>query len=236
MNGIDFSANMPSAIIPITLLFFAYVFSITFAGSLQAIIAKSMGDETADEMGYADFNPIAHINWLSLIFFLLLKFMAGQSIPVDIRNIRRSYYKLRLAWVFGSRCLFYLLFSILSILALLLLHSPTTTTGSAHTALAHMISGMPETTSPLVVLLADFCKSMLGANVLLAMFSGIQETVNCIAMYKFEKDPAFMEYFYPIMIFAPLALIFFFGNDVIDVFATVVMALAFKIALIIGIM
>jgi len=224
-------------VISLTLLFFAYVFSITSTGVLQAYVARLMGDSTADDVGLSEFNPFLHINPLSLIFFLLINFMAGQSIPIDVRNIKRSWYPLRLFWAFGSRSIFYLLFSVISWVASLAICGPITHMGEVIFPVStQMLAEHYTQTSSTTMLICLFLGLMTFANVLLAVFSAIQEAVYCFVMVKFDKDVAFISYAEPILIFAPLVVIYFFGNAIFGVFLYGVSSVVMKLAPLLGVL
>src|SRR3989339_2026109 len=109
------------AVIRTSLMFFAYLFSITLAGTVQSLVTRWMGDDTADKAGFSEFNPFIHIGIFDLIFFILTEFMIGTPIPIEIRSIRSSWRPLRIFLAFGSRCLVYLSLAVSSLLAMALL-------------------------------------------------------------------------------------------------------------------
>ncbi len=54
----------------------------------HAFVAKRLGDDTAESMGRLTLNPIAHIDPLGAILFLLVGFGWAKPVPVDARNFR----------------------------------------------------------------------------------------------------------------------------------------------------
>jgi hypothetical protein len=223
--------------ISLTLLFFAYVFSITAAGVFQAYVTRSMGDSTADDVGLSEFNPFLHINPLSLIFFLLINFMAGQSIPIDVGNLKGRWYPLRLFWAFGSRSVFYLLLSVVSWVLSLVICGPITHMGEVMFPISIQMLAAQYAQGPRILMLfCLFLGFMTLANVLLAVFSAIQEAIYCFVMVKFHKDVNFIAYAEPILIFAPLVVIFLFGNVIFGFFLYGVGSAVLKIAALLGVL
>ena len=54
----------------------------------HAFAAKRLGDDTAEDMGRLTLNPIAHIDPLGAILFLLVGFGWAKPVPVNVRNFR----------------------------------------------------------------------------------------------------------------------------------------------------
>lgn len=217
-----------------TLLFFAYVFSITTTGSLQARINRWMGDESADEAGFSEFNPFIHIGLFDLIFFILVQFMIGSPIPVDIRNIKKNHRPIRLFLTFGFRAIMYLVLAVTASIALALLIKTQVGTKILNQPQS-FLSMAEQGTSPLVFVLSLFLGLMKWTTTLLGAFSAIRDAVYGYVLVKFEKDASFIEYANPIMIFGVLLLLIFFGNPVTSACAYVVDAMANGILSLVGI-
>ncbi len=61
----------------LSILFPAFLLVFTCRGFFKALIAKLMGDDTAQQEGFLTLNPLAHINFFGLSVMLLLVFFIG---------------------------------------------------------------------------------------------------------------------------------------------------------------
>ncbi len=74
------------ASLPLTII--AILVAITVHECAHALAAKWLGDSTAESMGRLTLNPIAHIDPLGAILFVLVGFGWAKPVPVDPRNFR----------------------------------------------------------------------------------------------------------------------------------------------------
>ncbi|MCB9493089.1 MAG: site-2 protease family protein [Epsilonproteobacteria bacterium] len=65
----------------IAIAFPAFLLVFSFRGFFQALIAKVMGDDTAQEYGFLTLNPLAHIDLMGLCAILLFFFFASALFP-----------------------------------------------------------------------------------------------------------------------------------------------------------
>ena len=70
------------------LMIIAILVAITVHEWAHAIVAKRLGDSTAESMGRLTLNPIAHLDPVGAILFLLVGFGWAKPVPVDARNFR----------------------------------------------------------------------------------------------------------------------------------------------------
>ncbi|MFH0898793.1 MAG: site-2 protease family protein [bacterium] len=61
----------------IALLFPAFLFVFTFKGFFRALVAKLMGDRTAQDDGFLSLNPLAHVDLFGITSTLVLIFFLG---------------------------------------------------------------------------------------------------------------------------------------------------------------
>lgn len=111
------------AVIGFIILFLVYIVSVTPAGCFRAWVAKKMGDDTAESLGFLTLNPLPHIDPIGIIVLFLFSdvvravfpgissgrsvpiytgFGWGRQIPVDITHIHGRYRWLKLALVLFS--------------------------------------------------------------------------------------------------------------------------------------
>ncbi|MCL5436309.1 MAG: hypothetical protein M1549_00325 [Candidatus Dependentiae bacterium] len=215
------SLQNTDAIIAVSLSFFAFALSITASGTLQAYIARLMGDETATNLGYADFNPFTHLGLFDLIYFVLINVMLGNLVPIDITEIRQNRRPLRLFLLFGSRTMVHLLLAIIT--GLLMIAITTSWAAMGTTAdpvqlVANLRMGLP----PYLYIVSLLCASMTFANIFLASFALVRDTVYGVLLCKFEKDPSFAVYINPILIFGFLLLWILFSRQILALLGAIV--------------
>lgn len=209
------SLQNTDAIIAVSLSFFAFVFSITLSGTIQAYMARLMGDDTASRMGFADFNPFIHIGFFDLIYFILIDVMLGNLIPVNILEIKQNKRPLRLFLVFGSRTITHILLAIGTGFSMILINA-TAKTVTTTTSLdpLQMVSSMREQLPPVLYVMSLLCAAMTFTNIFLGAFSLLRDTIYGVLLCKFEKDPSFVAYINPIMIFGFLLIWIFFARQI----------------------
>lgn len=74
------------ALFPIMIL--AILVALTVHEWAHAFAAKRLGDDTAESMGRLTLNPLAHLDPVGAILFLLVGFGWAKPVPVDARNFR----------------------------------------------------------------------------------------------------------------------------------------------------
>jgi len=110
-----------------------YFFSTTLAGFFRALVAKKMGDDTAQQAGFLTLNPFAHVDLLGLAFLCLTYFGWSKFVPINSHNIDGSIRslgiktgwripKLLCAYFSDSFVYFFIAFS--SLIFLILLFGP----------------------------------------------------------------------------------------------------------------
>ncbi len=72
--------------LPVTIV--AILVALTVHECAHAFAAKRLGDDTAESMGRLTLNPLAHLDPLGAILFLLVGFGWAKPVPVDPRNFR----------------------------------------------------------------------------------------------------------------------------------------------------
>jgi len=86
------SGHMTSLLRDVAILFPAILFVFTFRGFAKALVAKLMGDRTAEREGFLTLNPVAHVDVLGfsvvlLVIFLLSLFLGGRLITSVTREV-----------------------------------------------------------------------------------------------------------------------------------------------------
>ena len=77
------------------LLLVALLLSLSFHEYGHAIIAKFEGDNTAQQLGRLTINPVKHIDPSGLIMVILIGIGYANTLPVDPRQFRSTFYYLK---------------------------------------------------------------------------------------------------------------------------------------------
>ena len=72
-----FSQNIMSLLTDLTVLFPAFLLVFTFRGFAKALVARLMGDDTAQKNGFLTLNPLVHVDLLGLVIVLFVLFFLG---------------------------------------------------------------------------------------------------------------------------------------------------------------
>lgn len=213
------SLSTNESIITTVLLFFAYVFSITISGNVQAYVAKLMGDRTADDLGYTEFNPFIFIDTFSIVWFILLKLMMGQPVPIRLSAIKHSWWPVRVFLTFGSRTFCNLALATVSSVGALALCGPIGHVATLNmTSSLQILSLVQPDASAVTLVICMFFGVMAFANILLATLSAVRQTIFFFVMYKLEKNFNFIEHANYWLAFGPLVVVFFFGDYIFNGF------------------
>jgi Zn-dependent protease len=79
----------------------AMAFGLVLHNVLQALLASSLGDDTAKNQGYTSTEPRVHINPIYLIFLAIFGFAIPNPIPVKSYNMRGRSSSEVLVWLMG---------------------------------------------------------------------------------------------------------------------------------------
>ncbi|KKQ32235.1 MAG: Zn-dependent protease [candidate division TM6 bacterium GW2011_GWF2_37_49] len=66
----------------------AFLLALTFHEFSHALVAYLLGDDTAKKMGRLTLNPLAHVDFIGLLFLILIRFGWAKPVPFDHRNFK----------------------------------------------------------------------------------------------------------------------------------------------------
>jgi len=72
------------------------IIALTVHEAAHAGMAALLGDHTAKDQGRLTFNPLAHIDWLGLLFIVLVGFGWAKPVTFDDRNLKKPDRDVRL--------------------------------------------------------------------------------------------------------------------------------------------
>lgn len=78
----------PDFIAQIAIILPAFLFALTFHEFSHALVAYLLGDDTAKKLGRLTLNPLAHVDFIGLLFLILIRFGWAKPVPFDHRNFK----------------------------------------------------------------------------------------------------------------------------------------------------
>lgn len=96
----------------------AYLIAETLSGWFRAYIAKKMGDDTPEALGYLTLNPLVHIDPVGIIFIALYGFGWGRAAPITPDNINDPHKYLKLTCAYFSDTFAHFILALSSLLML----------------------------------------------------------------------------------------------------------------------
>lgn len=240
------SATTSKLIIDYSVLFVAYLITITLAGYSQAACAKLFGDDTPEEAGYLSLNPFHHIHMIGFIMFVLLKFGFGPIQPIRTEYIWPRWKDIKLFIIYMSKPIVNLLLAISSLFGMVLMFGGHNN-GVARIELLLVqlfqqaqfpidmfFNLYPQATSYTIVggmlLLA-----ITYANVLITPLNIIVQGIHYIVALAFEKQSRYLEYANYFAIFGPLLFIFFFSGTFFNIAFNITRSSAIGLASLLGV-
>ena len=121
-----------SVVYKLIIAFISYLITITFAGWFESLVAKKVGDDAPEQMGFLTLNPLEHFNVFGFAALLWGEFYSqalpfqlipgwGRYIPLVPDNVHGAYYKLRIFIEYVSRSCAHFIVLVLSSTSLMLL-------------------------------------------------------------------------------------------------------------------
>lgn len=98
-------------------LVLTYFVSIPLLGYFRAWVAKKMGDDTPQDLGFLSLNPVDHVSlpWLFIMLLLRNNFAFGRYIPINPYNIQGKRRLLKLSAAYLADACMGLIISTLSL-------------------------------------------------------------------------------------------------------------------------
>lgn len=200
-------------------LVLTYFMSVPILGCFRAWVAKRMGDDTPQDLGFLSLNPVEHVSmlWLSVLVILRTNFAFGRYIPINPFNIQGKSRWLKLSAAYLSDACMGLIISTVSLfifVAVLRVHPAALarkmfndgTTG----LLASIANYVPlKGASNFEVMLALLLLSLVVFNVLLAAFNVIINAFYIIFFAFFSPSVNSVDHVNWIMFIVPLIALSF---------------------------
>lgn len=211
----------------------AYVVSVTVCGALQALFARTLGDNAAEQAGFATLNPFQHVDILGLIALLACGLGWGRIIPLDPTHISPKFRSLRLILLYSGQTLIHLIFALFSLVTLILIFGFNTAEivllNSFHTMLyAHYNS--------LTIACALFLSATVLINLFLAAWYFVIDSFRYLLFMGLEKNYTYMRYADFLAFFGPFIVILLWTKTIRTFLLYIIAYSAYAIAYLLGIL
>jgi Zn-dependent protease len=82
------TSNWPDFFAQLAIIIPAFLMALSFHEFSHALVAYLLGDDTAKKLGRLTLNPLAHIDFIGLLFLILIRFGWAKPVPFDHRNFK----------------------------------------------------------------------------------------------------------------------------------------------------
>lgn len=203
-------------IIQLVTLLIAYCISVPIAGAFRAWIAEKMGDNTAEQLGFLTLNPLVHADFFGLFFLLTFQCGWGRHIPVNPHNITGSWRAVRLALVYFSDVLAYIVMATMGLFGLLAFFGKQifflVIPMVSGPILSHLfIAQQLPLISSTAVALVFIGITVIYLNVMLAVLNFVISSFWLLALFFADRFPDYWGYREFLLFIIPMLVILFFS-------------------------
>lgn len=223
-------------IIYIITFIIAYLIAETLSGWFRAYMAKKMGDDTPEALGFLTLNPLAHIDWIGFICLIHFGFGWGHAAPITADNITEPNKNLKLVCAFFSDTFAHIFLAVIAFISLISIFG-TKIIDIAEPMLYYKNISLPYLTyyyphcSSFVLSLAIILVALLYLCIILAVLNFIVNGFRLIMLIFFNESLGL----WYIDLFVPIVLILLFANSLQDYVIKGITATAHAVSHLIGI-
>ena len=210
--------HIAQTIIIDTIFLLAICLAFILAGIGQALVAKWLGDSTADDEGFVTLNPLVHIDALGMILLVIFGIGWISSVPIDPHNIRGPWRTLKLLFLYSTETALTFTLAVISALVYMrcfiaesLLSGLTIffAGSSSFNAFSAFYTGYPST----IMVIALFILAFIFANIFVAALSCIVNSFRFIIALITQEDSYTLYQEQPLLSLIPfLGILFYFGK------------------------
>lgn len=196
-----------SVLYKLIIAFISYIITITFAGWFESLVAKKVGDDAPEQLGFLTLNPLEHFNVFGFAALLWGEFYShalpfqlipgwGRFIPLVPDNIFGRYYKLRIFTEYVSRSIAHFILLVVCATSLMVL------VGADHVYnLMPRLTGDVTSLSAVLISLLNF---MIRQNIILFV---IHFVVGLFKYLSYFYLPRFQEISFMTIVYSFIALV-----------------------------
>ncbi len=212
------SVRSAELLISLITFFLAYLAAVTPVGAFRAWVAKKSGDDTAEYAGLLTLNPLAHIDFIGLIFLFIFLFGWGRYVPINPLNITDPWRRLKLIAVYFSDTVAYFISALVGIVVLIIIAGPQMLLVARYMLISiqnmshlYLVSAYPGLSS-LSLMLSFIIIAFVYLNVILGVLSFVLNCFSLLMYFMMERSSRYATYNYYLIILIPILVIFLFSE------------------------
>jgi hypothetical protein len=227
------------SIITLTALVFAYFFSVSLVGYLQARLALYLGDDTPAAAGFLTLNPLVHMDVIGFTLLILLGFGWGRAMPIDPNMIRGPNRSVKLLLLYAIEPILCLILASLALCGAVLILGPHQV-GLIKSFIKEMFysGSVPfkrfalqyPAHSSLGLVSALLLMALVFFNIFLATLSLILNGFRYALVVGFDKGYSYTKYADYFVFLFPLLVVFFFADPLRKVLLNIIVSIAMLVA------
>lgn len=193
----------------------AYLIAVTISGSFRAFVAYSMGDDTAEGLGFMTLNPLVHVDFLGAFFLLFYHFGWGRHVPINPFKIIGRFRGLKIVLAYFSSTIAHLFMAIVVFMGLIMsfglriVRVAIPMIGNGNLSQSYFAFKYPASSS-VAISLGLIGIAIIFLSTLLAVLDLIINSFHLAVSVVFEYEIAYNRYRDVLMILIPMLMIFFF--------------------------
>lgn len=240
-----FSVVHAEIIISFILLIAAYLLSVTLSGAIHAFVARSLGDYTAEEEGFLSGNPLVYVDLLGFLCLLFCGFGWGKRPPFQPYLIQEPLKSLKVLTVYTTEALCSLILALTALVAGIALSGRMALYIACNYHILHdiferisfydMASFLPHA-QPMHLLLIMFCIMLTSLNILLALWSIINNFCRYLLFIGTEHNFEYARHEGLILLVGPLFLFIFIAPIIYNILVYSVCTLAYVVSVPLGLL
>jgi len=221
-------------------IFLAYFFVATLTGAFRAWVARAMGDDTPEYMGFLTLNPMVHSDPIGFFFLMFFGFGWGKYIPINPFNITGKFRWLKISVAYFSSFFANIAMATVSLLILIVSFGSNVLNISARMMMygrlfqGFFIGSYPDSSS-LMIAIALFLSALMYLNVLLGVLNFIISGFAFFSMVFADRFEVFGKYRDILLILIPMFIIFFFAGDLRILVVYIITNIGYILAKMLGI-
>lgn len=220
-------------------LVFAYLFSVTIVGSVEAYAALKAGDDTPQEAGMLLFNPLTYIDMVGFMCAVLIGFGWGRAIPFNPNNVIGPRKTWKVLGVYMTQPLASLALALIALIINVFLVGPQSLSFafwnvlSKNVPLQQLAAVYPQSSS-LTLVIVVLLLSLISLNIFIATWSLINNSFHYLLFIGAEHGYDYMNYAEALAFFGPLVVLICFIGPLQLILLNIVTYLAYMIASLCG--
>jgi hypothetical protein len=196
----------------------SYMILVSLVGYVRALIAKWMGDDTAEQQGFLTLNPAVHADIFGFLLLVFLGIGWGRQIPVNPTNIQGRCRWLKITAAMLSGVFAYLLFAVIGLITIAYVMGPENAFG--------MLSPETLANAPAIAILYRFIAMCI-------FLAAIELVINMVLLgmlFIVEHSENAWQYSTYVVLIIPIIIFLLYGPQIQILLANSIMSLAKLIA------